>query len=47
MDTQEYVSPSVELEPEEQKSPFDSFVEVFTSPAEAFTGLAGARIRVR
>jgi hypothetical protein len=43
MDTHEYVSPSVELEPEEEKSAFDRFAEVFTSPADAFAGLGHAR----
>jgi hypothetical protein len=43
MDTQEYVSPSVDLEPEDEKSPFDRFAEVFTAPADAFAGLAQAK----
>lgn len=43
METQEYVSPSVELEPDEEKSAFDRFAEVFTSPAEAFAGLGSAK----
>lgn len=43
MDTQEYVSPTVDLEPEDEKSPFDRFADVFTAPAEAFAGLAQAK----
>jgi hypothetical protein len=43
MEQQEYVSPSVELEPEDEKSAFDRFAEVFTAPAEAFRGLDRAR----
>ena len=43
MEQQEYVSPSIELEPEDDKSAFDRFGEVFTSPGEAFRGLRTAR----
>jgi hypothetical protein len=43
METQEYESPSVELEPEEEKSAFDRFAEVFTAPSEAFRGLPLAK----
>jgi hypothetical protein len=42
MEQQEYESPSADLEPEEQKSAFDRFAEVFTSPRSAFTGLISA-----
>lgn len=43
MEQQDYESPSLETELDDDKSAFERFAEVFTSPSEAFSGLSAAR----